>query len=618
MNRIGIFVFYDRDGIVDTYVEYFLTALKKYLKKLIIVCNGNLSAAGKERLEQFAEDIFVRDNTGYDAMAYKLGMTEFIGWKKLKEYDELLLVNDTFYGPLYSLKKLFDEMEQRECDFWGITCHKEYTDYYSDSTKGLPAYIQSYFMGFRKKIIQSEEFQDYWNRFDSTGWIFSDVLNRHEKVFTYAMEKAGFVWDTYVHAAEYEEKNPKDNFVQYFYIAHQLIKDYGCPIIKKKNFTAKRLTENPGELGNDTSRAFMWIKENTDYDTDMIWENLLRLYDVRTVMKALNLNYIISEHSAASSARIDKIDAFVCLREALTEQENHYIHLLKAYMNIIYVQDFKERDESLSHIENEDGLILLLIDEGKSAKTALRRYASIEEQWGNLAGNCSYSAEIIRLFDENKRLGVLLAPCGIHGADFGKSVTEKLRGCLALWCRKNIFHEMQSAVLDFSGERGRISVEEYRIRFVKTAQQMGYYTAVGMKASYASMAYTNMEEMLLQIEKHTKSRYRFWDFGSYLDGDMFSFCEKYRHIFVYGAGDNGCRAARLIAAEGFSFSGFIVSDDQPEISEKQGFPVFKLSMMGKAESNTGIVISVANKKSQVEIKNHLRQAGFENIYLLDT
>ena len=51
MNRLGIFVFYDRDGIVDTYVEYLLATLKKHLGKLAVVCNGNLSCEGMERLD---------------------------------------------------------------------------------------------------------------------------------------------------------------------------------------------------------------------------------------------------------------------------------------------------------------------------------------------------------------------------------------------------------------------------------------------------------------------------------------------------------------------------------------------------------------------------------------
>ena len=88
MKRIGIFVFYDKEGIVDTYIDFFLSALIAHLKKLVIVCNGKLSSIGRKHLEQFSNDIFIRENAGFDAMAYKLAMTTYIGWEALKNYDE--------------------------------------------------------------------------------------------------------------------------------------------------------------------------------------------------------------------------------------------------------------------------------------------------------------------------------------------------------------------------------------------------------------------------------------------------------------------------------------------------------------------------------------------------
>ena len=157
-----------------------------------------------------------------------------------------------------------------------------------------------------------------------------------------------------------------------------------------------------------------------------------------------------------------------------------------------------------------------------------------------------------------------------------------------------------------------------RNMFINRAQQMGFYTATLMKSSYASMAYTNMEEMLNQIQSHTKSKYDFYDFGSYLDGDMLLFCEKYPRIYVYGAGENGRRASKVIKSAGYCFSGFIVSDNQPFIEEKYGEPVYKLSIIKESELYAGIVISVSNKKAQMEIIVQLQQKGFKNIYLLDT
>ena len=39
MKRIGVFVLYDEDGIVDDFIEYLLLKMREVLNKLVIVVN---------------------------------------------------------------------------------------------------------------------------------------------------------------------------------------------------------------------------------------------------------------------------------------------------------------------------------------------------------------------------------------------------------------------------------------------------------------------------------------------------------------------------------------------------------------------------------------------------
>ena len=41
------------------------------------------------------------------------------GKDKLKDYDQLLLVNDTNIGPMRDLTQVFQEMADKQLDFWG-------------------------------------------------------------------------------------------------------------------------------------------------------------------------------------------------------------------------------------------------------------------------------------------------------------------------------------------------------------------------------------------------------------------------------------------------------------------------------------------------------------------
>ena len=69
--RLGVFVFYDKDGIVDDYVIYLLNDLKENLDRLVIVCNGALTPDGRDRLEKISPEVYVHENHGYDVGAYK-------------------------------------------------------------------------------------------------------------------------------------------------------------------------------------------------------------------------------------------------------------------------------------------------------------------------------------------------------------------------------------------------------------------------------------------------------------------------------------------------------------------------------------------------------------------
>ena len=394
MKRLGIFVFYDREGIVDTYVEYLLSSLTEHLEKLAVVCNGKLSEEGRVLLGQFTDEIYIRENTGFDAMAYKLAMTEYMGWEELERYDEIILLNDTFYGPLYPWSEVFERMDVKPCDFWGLACHREGRDYY---TKELdPSYIQSYFMVFRRNMFLDSAFQSYWNAFDSTHWIFSEVANKHEKTFTQAMERAGFSWDVYVHAEEYESDRPEENFIQYHYISYQMIRDHRYPVLKKKNFVRKRLVGNPGELGNDTAKSLAFITEHTEYDTDLIWQNLLRIYDMEALRKSLNLSFVISGAAPADRGKQIQATVVVCKRGMSTAGQRHYIQKLKEYLEVY-------ESEELSPIDCRDLVLFLFSAEDTERTAMLPKYSAIEEQWGNLAGDLAYTENIAELFSRYRR-----------------------------------------------------------------------------------------------------------------------------------------------------------------------------------------------------------------------
>lgn len=134
--RLLIFFFYDKDGIVDRYIPYMLDDMKTNVSDIIFVSNGKINAKSRPTVESITKNILERVNEGLDAWAYKEAL-ENIGWENLKTYDEVILMNHTIMGPIYPFKDMFDFMNKKDLDFWGLTKFHEIPNDPFDCNMGL-------------------------------------------------------------------------------------------------------------------------------------------------------------------------------------------------------------------------------------------------------------------------------------------------------------------------------------------------------------------------------------------------------------------------------------------------------------------------------------------------
>lgn len=116
MKRATIFVFYDKDGIVDSNVEHYLKAIIPLTNHLIIISKGPLNSEGHKSFSHYANKIIFCKNANNDLEAYKAGI-EQLGYASLQEYDELILVNDHVFGPFCSLAPYFRTWNRKKSIF---------------------------------------------------------------------------------------------------------------------------------------------------------------------------------------------------------------------------------------------------------------------------------------------------------------------------------------------------------------------------------------------------------------------------------------------------------------------------------------------------------------------
>ena len=295
MKRVAIYCFYDSKGIVDDYVFYYLAQLSKLCEKILFVSNGELESQSLSKLKSLPYvDFYKRKNEDFDAGAFKFGF-EQIG-DDILQYDQLVLSNNSFFGPVYPLEEAFDEMQARAklkpIDFWGMTIHPRLEERIADCQQFdyINEHVQSYFVVFNKNVISSDIFKNFLRNLPKLA-TFNEAVCLYELRLTYVLSQAGFKYDSYVD----QNKFPSGNITILY--PYDLVKEAKMPLIKRKAFLADYQHSFAISRGHFVKDVLNFIKEKTDYDVSHIWQHLLRTSTMSQIRMNLQLNKILDTHN---------------------------------------------------------------------------------------------------------------------------------------------------------------------------------------------------------------------------------------------------------------------------------------------------------------------------------
>ena len=164
MRRAVFYLFYDPQGQVDDYVLHTLGHLRPHAEQIFVVSNTPLDAADTAPARDRRRPVWERENVGFDVWAYKEAMEQF-GAERLADYDEVILLNSTFFGPRRQLRRpSFAEMDARDdIDFWGITEHGPMRPAPVRRHRPLARHIQSHWIAVRRRMVTSTDWAEYWD-----------------------------------------------------------------------------------------------------------------------------------------------------------------------------------------------------------------------------------------------------------------------------------------------------------------------------------------------------------------------------------------------------------------------------------------------------------------------
>ncbi|GCF93926.1 glycosyl transferase [Enterococcus florum] len=259
--RLLIYVIYENQNHLQEYKLLFLESLAMISDEILIIVNGELSVHDTSTLEKYGKVIF-RENEGYDTAAFRHGILT-IGKENLKQYDELLLVNDTNVGPMSDLKKIFEKMSKKQVDFWGISYGEEQPDITTyNPYQYIPIHLQTYFLVVRKNLLSYSGFYDYWLNLTDTNSRMKAV-GRHETVFTKYFSDLGFAHDAVV-------ENNQDSAM---YIHPLKMLQAGVPLVKYSafsNYDDDRFLWQGLQRNSEIPALVEYIKANSLYPMSII------------------------------------------------------------------------------------------------------------------------------------------------------------------------------------------------------------------------------------------------------------------------------------------------------------------------------------------------------------
>lgn len=455
------------------YVIYLAEQLKAYSVNLYICTNDNIEVDLWNELNKVSEYCYKYDSW-FNSQKWKYILFNKIDRKFCKSQDAIIFVDDSIFGPLFSLNKVIKSGQESHSDFWGITIHSAMK---LNGNIEIDRFIQSYFLCLKKKVLNSNAFWSFMENMPISKSIQDENFN-FEFRFTQYMEDNGFTpWALF----DGSKKNNQDSsffMSDLMYDITNLVKNYGCPFISKYMFDIKMEEILNYNSGKDLRNIIEFIENETDYDINLIFENMICNKNLAEMQMKFGLNFIPNEDSVIEEEKKYRFAFFAFLfYEDLFEFSLDKLANLPKCFDIYVATDNPIKVEKIRKIwsEKNDRTIHILLHEyhGRDISALLLtfrkyllqydifgfihdkksgqfQYETIGKDYNYELWECMLQSEkyingIINLLIKKEYLGYLNPPSPIHNLYFG-TLTDAWSCC----------YEQTEAIADMIGQKIRI------------------------------------------------------------------------------------------------------------------------------------------------------------------
>jgi lipopolysaccharide biosynthesis protein len=257
---------YDPHDIIDDYVVNAVRVLHKSDSDVVLITSTD-KAVEIGRVRPLCAAILLKPNVGRDFGSWYLACQAY--QTRFSQYESVIWMNDSTYFPLFDPSEMFSTMDRRKLDFWGVV-----------DSHLITWHVMSWFWAFSRKVNESGWIDWYLREFNPTFTKWDQIRN-FEMRMPMLLSSRGYAIGSYISANEvfsYTVSHVPNqrgfSGRRDFNMAHEcwdiIIQKFRCPSLK-----VELLRDNP--LGIDIENALEFIRDNTQYDTELIRRHIRRI-----------------------------------------------------------------------------------------------------------------------------------------------------------------------------------------------------------------------------------------------------------------------------------------------------------------------------------------------------
>lgn len=257
--RLFLFAGFDPNGIIDDAIVHYVSSLSKY-GDVIVCIDSDCKKSEIDKLKPYTIYTIAKRHGEYDFGSYKRAFQYAHDKNILKNYDNIYLINDSVFGPLFNIKSTLQNIEKIKTDAAGIVISKHKTH----------VFMESWFIRLNQKIYLSQWFNEFISSVQKEADKFSITI-KYEHGLTNLIKNHGCSWDgIYKYHGRFTYNKPKKLFKM------------GCPFVKKASFT-----RHNGAAGYQINYVLNHIDKNT---ANAIINTANRLYGEKYMKWLLTYN----------------------------------------------------------------------------------------------------------------------------------------------------------------------------------------------------------------------------------------------------------------------------------------------------------------------------------------